>query len=204
MIWIKKIALPDKKLVLYTGGASKLKGIFVLLRAACFMKTDAMIIILQCEKPEKKYSAIEIKGVLKRILGVDTQNNVWKYIEKHNLQKRIELRGRTECVEKYFAACDLVVFPSQNAHQARPIYEAGFAKRPIIVSDFPNTSEYLTNENGWLVHYKDAQAWAECIDRVLQGKTDVEKRVEANYRKVWKENNYKDLRQEIAEVLRKL
>ena len=53
-------------------------------------------------------------------------------------------------VPTWYAACDLVVFPSTKAHQAMPIYEAGMAERLMIISDFVNTREFLENEKNGL------------------------------------------------------
>lgn len=202
----KELQLPiDEKLILFAGGISKLKGIEVMLKALNSLQTEAKLIILQYSEPAPLASGLRgLRQRIQRWRKKDTNYWAEQYIAEHHLQDRLILRGRTDEVEKYFAACDLVVFPSQEAHQARPIFEAGVAKRPIIVSDFENTREFLDETNGWCVKYDDAEAWAAVCDEVLARNAMVDKKVEINYNKMVRENCIHLQREEIDMLLSRL
>lgn len=97
--------------------------------------------------------------------------------------EQIVLVPTSKEIEKWYAACNLVVFPSRDAHQALPIYEAGAAKRLMLISDFPNTQEFLRNmENGLVFCPNDADALADKILWVFRNRDsgDVEKMVSRN------------------------
>lgn len=81
-------------------------------------------------------------------------------------RRSIIFHPSTDKVEKYFTACDAAVFPSTLAHQARPIYEAGAAEIPIFISDFENTKEFVTEENGYCFQVNNAEELAERIPGV--------------------------------------
>ena len=162
----RELKLPcDEKLILYTGGISTLKGIEVILQAVNFMKINAKLIILQYNKATAPKSGLRgIRQKIQRWRGKDVNYWVEQYINENNLENKLILRGRTDEVEKYFVACDMVVFPSQEAHQARPIFEAGVSKRPIVASAFENTREFLDETNGWSIKYDDVEKWAKTCE----------------------------------------
>lgn len=202
----RELELPeDEKLILFAGGISKLKGIEVILKALRLMQSGAKLVILQYGKPMPLASGIRgLRQRIRRLLRKDINYWAENYIVEHRLQDKLILRGRTDEVEKYFAACDMVVFPSQEAHQSRPIFEAGVAKRPIVVSDFENTREFLDETNGWCVKHDDIEAWATVCDEVLRGGADVAKRIEMNYNNVLSRNHLKKQWEEIDSLLVKL
>lgn len=199
----KELGLPSKeKLILFAGGISKLKGIEVILKALNSLQTEAKLVVLQYSESAPLGSGL--RGLRQRIQRLQKKDtNYWaeQYIAEHQLKDKLILRGSTDEVEKYFVACDLVVFPSREAHQARPIFEAGVAKRPIIISDFENTREFLDETNGWCVKYDDAEAWAKVCDEVLVGGPQVVQKVKKNYNDVIRENNLKTQAREIKEAL---
>lgn len=198
-----ELQLPaDDKLILFAGGISKLKGIEVILEAINIMQTDAKLIILQYRKLPKLTSGIRgWRQKIRRLQNKDTNYWAEKYIKSHHLEDKLILRGQTDEVEKYFTACDLVVFPSQEAHQARPIFEAGIAKKPIAVSDFENTREYLDEENGWCVKHNDVKEWADICDEILNGGERNNGKIEINYNKTLKNNNLDNQKKDINDLI---
>lgn len=199
----KELQLPETdKLILFAGGMSKLKGIDIILKALNAMQTDAKLVLLQYNGPTLLASGIKgWRQKFRRWRNKDTEYWAEQYIKEHNLENRVILRGQTDEVQKYFVACDMVVFPSQEAHQARPIFEAGIAGRPIAVSDFENTREYLDAENGWCVKYDDVNAWAAVCDKVLQGGECVDRKIELNYNRAIKNNNIDDQKRDINNLM---
>lgn len=97
-------------------------------------------------------------------------------------------------------ACDAVVFPCHNPHQARPIYEAGIAKKPIIISDFPNYSEFVDDTNAWLFPADDSQKLADCIENVFS--QDIYTKIQNNYRRTFEVNNLKTMPRELEKIFK--
>lgn len=199
----KALDLPmNEKLILYVGGMSKLKGIDVALKMITEMQVEAKLIILQYAEPCEAQKGIRgIRQGIRRKRNEDIEYWSENYIKANNLNRLLILRGRTDAVEKYFAASDVIIFPSQEPHQARPIFEAGISKRPIIVSDYENTREFLDNTCGWCVKKEDIQLWAQTCDGILTNEVETEKRVEKNYSKVRLNNTIEMLQNEIELLL---
>ena len=140
-----------------------------------------------------------VKYFAKILLNKNLEYKVERLIKKYKLGDRIIFRPATDRVEEYFTACDVVVFPSMQAHQARPVYEAAIAKKPVVITDFENTQEFLTEENGWLFKRGDARMLAAKINEIMT--TDVTERVERNYCKAVLTNNLQALPLELKELL---
>ncbi|KMK90184.1 glycosyltransferase family 4 protein [Rossellomorea marisflavi] len=138
----------DTFYILYVGGMSKLKGADILIKA---MKN------IQVEKVELLFvgdlggNLISDQHRLKNYSRIKFVNKVNKYVEVNNLRTKIRFVGLQDEMNSWYAACDVVVFPTKKAHQARPIYEAGVFEKPVIVSDFPNFYEYLIPGKSGLV-----------------------------------------------------
>ena len=106
----------------------------------------------------------------------------------------------TTNVQDYFSICDIVVFPSTEAHQARPIYEAGAAKIPIIITDFPNTKEFIKDgETGFEFKYNDAIDLSNKIMEVYKNYNDINDVIEKNYLNAINDHNIDDLKIEVNE-----
>lgn len=143
--------------VLYLGGVSLLKGADTILSA-----------IDKCDVPKIKLLFMGGDSLNKR--EVDKELSVIKEVYddmKH--PERVILLPNSSDIGLWYAACDMVVFPSKKAHQALPIYEAGVARRIIAISDFPNTREFLINEkNGLTVKVGDEADWMNAIEFVYR------------------------------------
>lgn len=189
----------NENLILYAGGMAKLKGAETIVKAMPFVKTqNTKLVFLQYQKREVVNFKDKIKNDIKILLGKNLSFKIEKYIEKNSIEDRVIFRPATDEVEKYFVACDAVVFPSIDAHQARPAYEAGIAKRPFIITDFINTREFADKSNAWLFKRKNYIELASCIDEALSGKF-VEK-VDNNYKRSMKDNNLKNLSRELLNI----
>lgn len=111
--------------LLFVGGISELKGTYVILKAM---------------------ESLEYEDIKLLILG-DTCISQTKYAKKCNgiinNNKNILNIGLKMDLSLYYKASDLLVFPSTKPHQARPVLEAGYYGRAAIVSDFPETRDYM-------------------------------------------------------------
>ena len=195
----QELGLPKNDiLILYTGGCNKLKGGLVAVKSLKFVKHQHIkLLFLQYSKMDFSKGIKVIKLIIKRIFRKDYQFIVEKEIAKSGLDDRIIFHPSTDEVEKYFIACDAVVFPSTLAHQARPIYEAGAAEIPIFISDFANTKEFVTEENGYCFQVNNAEELAERIDEWLDNQEDAKKKILANKEKTYQEHNLASLNKEL-------
>ena len=198
--YLEKLPMEDK-LLLYAGGMAKLKGPEVLIKAMSKIHDSSIKVVFLQYTPMKVEGFVgQVKNLMKIILHKNFQYKIENYIKKHNLQEKIIFRPATDKVERYFVACDAVVFPCHNPHQARPIYEAGIAKKPIIISDFPNYSEFVDDTNAWLFPADDSQKLADCIENVFS--QDIYTKIQNNYRRTFEVNNLKTMPRELEKIFK--
>ena len=130
--------------VLYVGGVSEMKGFDLVLQAVLRMSSDVNLIVAGNDfeqaqntksKREKAYA------------------NKWRsYITENDKNHQIHFVGRVKDMSNCYAACDVLVFPMRSPHQSRPAFESGLFKKPVIISDFANISEFVRDgENGFKV-----------------------------------------------------
>lgn len=198
----------DFKYVLYAGGMVDLKGAHIIVNAFRFLPKNIKLIFMQYDKKEYQTNIFEIrnwKRFLKILLNVDYEYKVNKFIEKYNLLQQIEFYDTDRDVSKYFLASDVVVFPSTKPHQSRIIYEAGIYRRPIIISDYENTKEFLKNEyNG--ITFKPNNS-LDLSHRILKCLNDINLTtyiVENNFKETLVNNNLNELKNELESLLNSL
>ena len=205
--WRKKLNLPiGGKLILYCGGCSKLKGGLTAVSALKDVENrNLRLVFLQYKKAVLPQTIKQrIRVLLKRILRKDYQYLIEKKICNAHLENRVIFRSSTDSVEQYFLACDAVVFPSHLAHQARPIYEAGAARIPIFISDFPNTREFATEKNAYLFKPDDSKALADRINEWINNLDEATKRIKLNEVMTLKNHDLTQLHDQLSSLLNKL
>ena len=198
-----ELGLPhNKKLILFTGGCSRLKGGLIAVKAMELIKEDFILVFLQYEPdiiPSTLLSVI--KERIKKIFKKNYKYLIECEIRNNSLSDRVILRPATNCVNKYFMACDAVVFPSEEAHQARPIYEAGAAQIPIFISDFLNTREFLTEKNGYLFSPHNPKDLALRIDECFSNEYIKKNKIIYNYQMTLDNHNITKLKEEVLSFL---
>jgi glycosyltransferase involved in cell wall biosynthesis len=118
---------------LYVGGYSKLKGFHILMDAIADIQDPRLrIIVIGCSRED-----IEKNGTKHAHL-------IFKAYDRCRNFEHVLFYPISNQIQLFFKACDFVIVPSTLAHQARPIYEAGAAGKPLIISDYPNLYEFLT------------------------------------------------------------
>ena len=198
----EELKLPlNKKLILYVGGDNPIKGPLIAIKAVKNCKKDNLALVyLQHNKPSNKKS---LRLFLRRIIKKDISYEVERFIKKNHLENKVLLREKTNSVEKYFIASDLVVFPSIFKHQARPIYEAGYANKPIIITDFENTHEFACEDNSFLVKVNDDKQLTNIIDYIIDNldNENVVYRVKNNYNNSIKNHNLETFNRELVQCI---
>lgn len=194
----KELNLPsNKKIILYVGGDNRIKGPMVMLKALKYIQNDVILVYLQHNKPNN----VGLIMKLKRILNFDLSYNVEKYVNKNKLSNKVIFCAATNEVEKYFVASDIVVFPNVIAHQARPIYEAGYAKKPVIATDFDNVKEFLNEKTGYVFKNKNSKQLAEIINKVVKNDEITKEKVHNNYEQSLENHSYKDFKKQLNNVI---
>lgn len=191
-------------IVIFLGGTQKLKGGDVVLRALSNVKNENIkLIFMQFEDPKKEPTLndkVSIRSKLKLIVGKDYHANLVKYIDKNKLWDKIHFIPAVTNPHDYILASDLVVFPSTKPHQARPFYEAGAAKVPIIITEFKQTAEFAKNNvNCLTIKKNDHIALANGILKFMNDSNFYNYIVENNHKQTLIYHNNKSLPFELDE-----
>jgi glycosyltransferase involved in cell wall biosynthesis len=179
----------DDVVLLFTGGAGYIKGGELLLKCLCKVSTRKKIILLFAG-----YNGIvrprSIKTLIKTILSFLSRSPRFQNERIARLVSiltkkgdiSVKLLGYCNDIDKYFKVCDLCVVPYVIPHQAMPIFEAGMARIPCLVSDYPCfRDELVDDDNGYLIPVSETVAWARKIEELAS---------DANKRKLMGLSNY--------------
>lgn len=149
--------------VLFLGGISKLKGVHIAMQAIDKSEIpNVNLLILNGNKFQKPQKIKGIKQRIKSLIYFDEIGYAFKKYKNLKNKERFVFLPPSDRVQDWYAACDVVIFPSTKAHQAVPIYEAGVARKLMIISDYVNTKEYLCDmENGLTFKPLDSSALCE-------------------------------------------
>jgi glycosyltransferase involved in cell wall biosynthesis len=109
--------------VLFVGGLDKLKGWDVVVKAMHSLKSNSIDLIVAGATQEQAQTKFE----------------------------NISFIGKRNDMSLVYNACDLLVFPSISAHQARPVFEAGMCNIPVVISDFAETKDSVIDGFNGLV-----------------------------------------------------
>ncbi len=147
----KQLEMPDNaKVLLFFGFVREYKGLKHLLRAMS----------------ELKNTFSDIKLMVVGSFGDDKEDYI-KIIKEKNIQSCIRLIDEytpDHEVEKYFAACDLVVCPYESATQSGIVQIAYGFEKPVIVTNVGGLPDVVKNEKtGYIVKTRDADAIAGAV-----------------------------------------
>lgn len=192
----------DELKVIYLGGMTKLKGAHIIIKSLNALKNKNIRLIFlkfDFEKRKKRLSDYQtMKHKLKYILKMDYEARVLKLIDNYGLWNKIDFIPTVKKPEKYILNSDIIVFPSTSAHQARPIYEAGAAGKPIIITDFQQTSEFAKKEYNCLVFTNgDYMGLSEEIYKLSKNKELYNYLSENNYKQTIENHNLSKLPAEL-------
>lgn len=201
----EEVKVDKEKYVLYVGGMVDLKGAHLIVEAFKYLPKSTKLMFLQYDKSNFQTNIFKIqswKRIVKIILNIDYEFKVSKLIVKYSLLNQVDFYDTDRDVSKYYLASDLVVFPSTKPHQSRIIYEAGVYRKPVIVSDFENTQEFLKNGyNGLTFKANNAFDLSRKILECLSNNELSEDLVENNYNETIANHNLKELKNELKLLL---
>jgi len=165
--------------ILFVGGYNKLKGTHIIIKALNLLK-DKYNVKLNIYGYKKK-SLSKIKRYL-FFLNDFYVHKIDRFIKKHKLESYIEYHGVTKDLSKAFEENDVLVFPSTKPHQSRPSFEVGLYKKPVIISDFDQTKEFVIDGyNGLCFEPNDYVDLSKKIEQLI---------LDTNLLKQLGENNY--------------
>jgi glycosyltransferase involved in cell wall biosynthesis len=172
VIFDKKISgagyLQDSPKILFLGGLSKEKGtleIFEIFKKLLNILPEAKLLVAG-------YFDLSLKNRWNLKHYVPSQLykiKVNKILEQ--IKDSILFLGPIKDVPQIMAASDVIVFPATVGHFARPVIEAGFMAKPVIVSQVNPLDELVINgKTGFLVEIKRQDLWVEKLHTLLTNK----------------------------------
>ena len=200
---------PSRKYILYVSGLANIKGSHVVMDAMRQIKTPHVSLICLVANTDTTmpnwrtcHSLLE-KAIV--ALGFDARVRTLRIFHKYQLSDRVIFRKFTQAPEQYYAACDAIVFPSTKPHQARPVFEAGVAGIPVIITDFPQTSEFAVDgKTAFVFPCGNSRKLAQILDKILSGEIKITEVVQANYTRSLRDHDLSTLPDEISVLLGEL
>jgi glycosyltransferase involved in cell wall biosynthesis len=163
--------------VLFLGGESSLKGWQTVKEAIKILQNNTIIHF--------------------NIAGIVNEN-------KKILQNNVSYLGLKNSTYELYEKSDILIFPSSKAHQARPIFEAGYHSLPVIVSDFkPNQEQVHQGINGILIKPNSAYELTRAIIFLSENEKLRNRMGKNNFSFYLKFNNYKKNMNIINKIIKK-
>ncbi len=176
--------------ILYVGGYSKLKGIDVIIKSLKYLSEYDITLVIA---GRKEFSYKKSKNPLmwaNNLLKKYYENMIKHEIEKYQLKDNIVKIGIQNEMSSVYTVADIVVFPANKPHQARPAFEAGVQCKPIIISNFDNIKEFVINDyNGLYFERRNPKALAKVIQKLINSPKKMEIIGRNNYNNVNKRHN---------------
>lgn len=187
-----KLKLPKQRfIVLYVGGVSDMKGFDLAVQA-----------VLQAGK---KYGLVVAGNNFDDIISDQLKDyaQFWEtYIKENDLHEQIYMVGRQNDMSYCYAACDALLFPMRSMHQARPVFEAGYFSKPVIITDFECIKEFVKDgENGFTVLENSVAAIVEKLHILQENPSLTRKMGEANHQKAAENHDPKRNYQKLTKVI---
>lgn len=175
---LRRFKLKDQFHVLFLGGTKdELKGWSVIREAMCQIDGRDIILLVAGQQ--------------------DCQTSIAK--------DNIVYLGLCQSVEELYSFCDVVVFPALSAHQARPVFEAGYMSKPIIISDFPNTREFVVDGyNGLTFEPGNARELAEKIKILYENPEQKISLGKNNYKMSIKKHGYDSCKEKLLALMEQI
>lgn len=194
----------DKFYVLFVGGVNELKGTLVLLRAMAKIKDDNTKLLFVggiYEQLKKNAYPTDLKRRIKGLFVKNYSKKCLETIDKSSLRDKIVFFPHQSDIAPFYMASDLLVFPMTAPHQARPLFEAGYAKIPVIITDFENIKEVVDERSGYLFENGNDTMLAQMIEEIKNNYSDTAEKVDLNYQNTIKRHSPKVYKEQIENLL---
>ncbi|MHB2149537.1 glycosyltransferase family 4 protein [Calditrichota bacterium LG25] len=149
------------KKCLYVGGGAKIKGFFTLVDALDYLDNDVIVYFAG------NYSNSSGKKGIKRLL----KKFIWyrrnKAIQKIKQHPNAKYLGLVHNVSTYIDETCCLISPLTKPHFSKPVIEAFFRKKPVIVSDISGMKEEVDNgSNGIMIPVGNSKELAKAINKL--------------------------------------
>lgn len=186
--------------ILFLGGISRIKGSHILIEAARILQNEKIEFFLVGDEASL-ITPMTWKDSIASKLKLTSLALTKAAYHRIDNKEHIHFIPPSVRPEEYYLNSDIVVFPSTVAHQARPVYEAGAARKPIIISDFIETKEFCEDKRNVICFkacdYKDL---ANKIRYLIKNKEMWACITSNNYMRTQLYHNLKDLPGELTSV----
>ncbi|MBT4594428.1 glycosyltransferase family 4 protein [bacterium] len=160
---------PSDPKILYVGGLSMEKGALHILRVfkRIVMRKPQVKLLLAGYWDFEVLRGSGFKGFLRRNLAAGRHA---KKVQKllFELVGSLRILGPVHNMPEVMSVSDVLVFPAQVGHFARPVIEAGFVGKPVVASKLPPLDELVIDKKtGFLVNPRNEVAWCEKLCNLL-------------------------------------
>ena len=143
----------------FVGGIGEMKGIFDLLEAVSICKENNLnVLLIITGKFEREKTSGLLSCAIKFIKGSsDVENDVNRVIDSFNIRNYIQFTGFKFNLADVYSNMDVLCFVSHFNATGRPVFEAGFFKKPSIVAIDRSWNDTIVDyKTGIIVQPKDA------------------------------------------------
>lgn len=193
--------------ILFVGGVSELKGMHIAVKSMELLKNKQATLIIAGQG----YIRHKITGLLSAIQYIRQHKNIQysrmieKMINVNELQDTIKFIGIQSDISIAYSASDVLIFPMTKAHQSRPAFEIGVQKKPVVISNFENIKEYVTDGvNGLVFEPGNPEDLAEKIDQLINNFSLKKNLGEKNYERTLQEHGKKVVMNTMIEEIENL
>lgn len=201
---IKDVPDDDSYKVLFMGGSSVLKGAHTVLKAA--LKLDKDVTVLIAGKFDERI--FSIKNILRHLYNPGFCRHLIILRRAYNIAAKLDnvlFLGLKTDIYPLILKSDMVIFPSSKVHQPRPCIEAGYFRKPVIISDFEETKEYFIQGYNALTFKPNSEnALAQCIRYANENREEMGILGEHNYEMSMRYHNYKDIKNELIRFVEQI
>lgn len=194
--------------VAFVGGIDKLKGIDVAMKAIGILKNENINLLVAGNGIES-IASIDTENLFNKIIKrklIKFSKEIKAYIKEKEIKNNIRFVGVQNDISVLFSASDVLIFPMKEPHQARPAFEIGVQKKPVIISNFPNIHEFIKDGvNGLTFEPDNPESLAGAILKLKNDKELLEKLGVSNYKYTMKYHTeayaMRKLKDKIDEIL---
>ncbi|MCD4794184.1 MAG: glycosyltransferase [Bacteroidales bacterium] len=199
--------IPNRKLtVAMLGNFLKIKGHCEFIEAAkiiCFDKKLDINFVLIGDNP--KYSIV--RKIVFKLLGIsaDLKEKMINIVKKYSLNKNVHFLGTIMNINTILPTIDVLCFPSHLNAVGRPVFEAGFYRKPSIVAiENPLEDTIIDRITGICIKEKDVMSLVKGIEYFYYNPKKMEEMGEKAYELSNRNFNAKKNAKKMDEVYRSL
>ena len=149
----RKLNIPDKKIIIYTGKLNQGKGLQVLLRAWNRALQRGSITDLHL---------VLVGSGVNQYLSCEEE--LRDYVDKNRLKDFVTFTGNVRNVQEYLQASDFFTLPSESEAMPNALIEAMAVGLPVIVTAAGGIKDIIeAGKNGIMIEVNDENALVESI-----------------------------------------